>query len=340
MVHRRPRPGFSAAIAAAESTAPPLPAHRRRRWRGGPHRPCMASIRSASLPAALRDHVVAWALLAPALLLLGAFTLYPALATLLQSVMSTPTAGQPAHFVGATQFAAMLADPVFRRVLRNNLLYAAGSIPAAVVLALAMALLVNVRFPGRALARMAFFTPTVLPLVAAANIWLFFYTPGYGLFDRGLHLFGLTGRNWLGDPTTALWAVTLVAVWKQAGFFMIFYLAALQNIPPHLVEAARIEGASAWQTFRRVVLPLLGPTTLFVLVNAVIGAFSLVDSLFVLTQGGPDNASNLILYYIYQNAFQYWDTGYAAALTVVLVAILALASLLQFVVLGRRTHYR
>ena len=132
----------------------------------------------------------------------------------------------------------------------------------------------------------------------------------------------------------------MVAIWKQAGFFMIFYLAALQQIPPSLREAAAVEGASRWHSFRRVTLPLLGPTTLFVLVNAVIGAFSLVDSLFVLTQGGPDNASNLLLYYIYQTAFQYWDGGYAAALTVVLVAILALAALAQFLFIGRRTHYR
>ncbi len=290
--------------------------------------------------AALRQTLIAWALLAPALILLTAFTLYPAVVTLWQSVMSTTTGQRTAHVVGGQHYAQMLADPVFRKVIVNNLLYAVGSIPTSVALALLMALLVNARFPGRALARMAFFTPTVLPLVAAANIWLFFYTPGYGLLDQVMHLLGLPGRNWLGEPATALWAVTAVAVWKQAGFFMIFYLAALQNIPPPLVEAARIEGASGWQVFRRVTLPLIGPTTLFILVNAVIGAFSLVDALFVLTQGGPDNASNLLLYYIYQNAFQYWDTGYAAALTVVLIAILGLASWMQFASMGRHTHYQ
>ncbi len=287
-----------------------------------------------------RQTLLAWALLAPALVLLTTFTLYPAFSTLWQSVMSTPSGQQPAHFVGARHYAQMLADPVFWQVMRNNLLYALVSIPASIALALLMALLVNARIPGRALARMAYFTPTVLPLVAAANIWLFFYTPGYGLLDQFMHGLGLPGRNWLGEPATALWAVTAVAVWKQAGFFMIFYLAALQNIPQHLIDAARIEGASAWQVFHRVTLPLIGPTTLFILVNAVIGAFSLVDALFVLTNGGPDNASNLLLYYIYQNAFQYWDTGYAAALTVVLVAILGLASWAQFVSMGRRTHYQ
>jgi len=290
--------------------------------------------------AAMHQTVVAWVLLAPALVLLTAFTLYPALATLWQSVMSTPKGDMASHFIGGRHYAQILADPVFLKVMRNNLLYAAGTIPASVILALLMALLVNARFPGRALARMAFFTPTVLPLVAAANIWLFFYTPGYGLLDQALHWLGLPGRNWLGEPATALWSVTAVAVWKQAGFFMIFYLAALQNIPAYLVEAARIEGASNWQVFRRVTLPLIGPTTLFILVNAIIGAFSLVDTLFILTNGGPDNASNLLLYYIYQNAFQYWDMGYAAALTVVLTLILGLASWAQFASMGRHTHYQ
>lgn len=290
--------------------------------------------------AGLADSLVAWALLAPALLLLAAFTLYPAAATLVQSLYSTGLAHRPAHFIGLGQFRQMLADPVFRKVLLNNLLYAAGTIPLSVGLALAMAVLVNGRIAGRGVARMAFFTPTVLPLIAAANVWLFIYTPGYGLLDDMLSLVGLHGRNWLGDPATALACVMVVAIWKQAGFFMIFYLAALQQIPPNLREAAAIEGASRWHSFRRVVLPLLGPTTLFVLVNAAIGAFSLVDSLFVLTLGGPDNASNLLLYYVYQTAFQYWDTGYAAALTVVLVAILALVSVAQFLLLGRRTHYR
>lgn len=292
-----------------------------------------------TLPQRLRVTLLSWALLAPALLLLATFTFYPTAMTLWQSVMSTPTAMRPAHPVGLAQFAQMLDDPVFRKVMVNNLLYAAATIPASIVLALSMSLLVNRQMPGRALTRLAFFTPTMLPLIAAANIWLFFYTPGYGLLDSLLHAFGLPGRNWLGEPGTALWAVAAVAVWKQAGFFMIFYLAALQAIPPQLVDAARVEGASPRQVLLRVTLPLLGPTTLFVLINAVIGAFSVVDALFVLTGGGPDNASNLLLLYIYQNAFQYWDTGYAAALTVVLVAILALAAWAQFASIGRRTHY-
>ncbi len=177
-------------------------------------------------------------------------------------------------------------------------------------------------------------------MIAVANIWLFFYTPEIGLLDQILRAFDLPTRNWLGDPDTVLWCIVVLAVWKEAGFFMIFYLAALQALPPELEEAARLEGASRAYYFRRVVFPLLMPTTLFVLVNAVINSFKLVDQLFILTKGGPDNASSLLLYYIYEVAFSFFDDSYAATLTVVLLAALALISLGQFLFLDRRIHYR
>jgi sn-glycerol 3-phosphate transport system permease protein len=134
--------------------------------------------------------------------------------------------------------------------------------------------------------------------------------------------------------------LAVMTVWKEAGFFMIFYLAALQSLPPELQEAARMEGASRWYFFRRVTFPLLKPTTLFVLVNATINSFKLVDHLFILTKGGPDNASNLLLYYIYQVAFSFFDTAYAATLTVVLLALLAGLAIVQFLLVEKRVHYR
>ena len=203
-----------------------------------------------------------------------------------------------------------------------------------------MALWVNDRIKGRTLVRMAFFTPTILPMIAVANIWLFFFTPGYGLLEQVRGAVRPRPHNWLGSQSTALGAVTAVAVWKEAGFFMIFYLAALQAIPPNLGEAAALEGASRWTYFRRVQLPLLMPTTLFVLINAVINAFRMVDHIMVLTRGGPDNATTLLLFYIYQVGFSFWDTSYAAAITVVLLAVLALLALVQYGLLERRIHYR
>ena len=287
-----------------------------------------------------RYGVHGWLLLLPAMALLGLFTHWPALATFVDSFWSTPKARRPASFVGLDNYRQMLADPVFWQAVVNNLWFALGTIPVSIALALLMALWVNDRIAGRAAVRMAYFTPTVLPMIAVANIWLFFYTPQYGLLEQVLSLFGARAHNWLGTPDTALACVIVVAIWKEAGFFMIFYLAALQQIPPTLAEAAALEGASRFTFFRRVQFPLLMPTTLFVLVNAVINAFRTVDHIIVMTRGGPDNATSLLLYYIYEVGFKYWDSTYAAALTMVLLVVLAAVALGQYASLDRRIHYR
>ncbi len=288
----------------------------------------------------LSVHIHGWLLLLPAAVLLAAFTHYPAAATLWHSFFSTPKGARPAAWVGLDNYQGMVDDPVFWQVLANNLWFALGTIPVSIALALLMAVWVNGRLAGRGFLRMAFFTPTVLPMIAVANIWLFFFTPTYGLLEQVTGLLGLPSHNWLGSQATALGCLIVVSIWKEAGFFMIFYLAALQSIPPSLSEAAAIEGAGRWYYFRRVVFPLLMPTTLFVLVNAVINSFRLVDHLIVMTKGGPDNASSLLLYYIYEVGFKFWDSAYASTLTVVLLAILASAALAQFLFLEKRTHYQ
>jgi sn-glycerol 3-phosphate transport system permease protein len=282
----------------------------------------------------------AWLLLLPAMTLLVLFTHYPAVATLWQSFFSTPKGSRAAVFVGIENYEQLVADEVFWQALTNNFWYAIGTIPASIVIAILMALWVNERIPGRGFLRLAYFTPTVLPMIAVANIWLFFYTPEYGLLEQILGAFGAGSHNWLGSKSTALAALMVVTVWKEAGFFMIFYLAALQSMSPHLAEAAAIEGASRWYFFRRVTFPLLMPTTLFVLVNAIINAFRLVDHIFVMTRGGPDNATALLLFHIYEVGFRFWDTAYAAALTVILLVILATVALAQFFFLERRVHYQ
>jgi sn-glycerol 3-phosphate transport system permease protein len=281
-----------------------------------------------------------WLLLLPAMALLALFTHWPALATFIDSFWSTPKLRRASVFVGMNNYSSMLSDSVFWQALFNNLLFALGTIPISIALALVMAIWVNDRIVGRAAVRMAYFTPTVLPMIAVANIWLFFYTPQYGLLEQVLSHFGARAHNWLGSPETALTCVIVVAIWKEAGFFMIFYLAALQQISPTLAEAAALEGASRFTFFRRVQFPLLMPTTLFVLVNAVINAFRTIDHIIVMTRGGPDNATTLLLYYVYEVGFKYWDSTYAAALTVILLVLLAAVALSQYVLLERRIHYR
>src|SRR5215470_3533185 len=281
-----------------------------------------------------------WLLLLPAAVLLALFTHYPALATFWHSLHATPKGSRPAAWIGADNYRQLVDDPIFWQALGNNLWFALGTIPASIALALVMAVWVNSQLAGRGFLRLAYFTPTVLPMIAVANIWLFFYTPEYGLLEKAMALFGAGTHNWLGSKDTALGCLMVVTVWKEAGFFMIFYLAALQTMSPHLAEAAAIEGASRAYFFRRVTFPLLMPTTFFVLVNAVINAFRLVDHVVVMTRGGPDNATSLLLYYIYETGFRFWDSAYAAALTMVLLAVLGLLALAQFAFLERKVHYR
>ncbi len=293
-----------------------------------------------SLARSNQVHIYGWLLLMPAAIFLIAFTHYPTVATLAHSFFSEGSAIRPSVFVGLENYELMLEDEVFWKVVGNNFWFALGTIPASVALALLMAVWVNGRLPARGLVRMAYFTPTVLPMIAVANIWLFFYTPDIGLVDQVLGIFGAPGHNWLGDPDTVLGCLIVMTIWKESGFFMIFYLAALQSLPPELEEAAKLEGAGRWYFFRRVTFPLLMPTTLFVLINAVINSFKLVDHLFILTKGGPDNASSLLLYYIYEVAFSFFDEAYAATLTVVLLTVLAVIAIGQFVILEKRIHYR
>lgn len=284
--------------------------------------------------------VYGWLLFMPAAIFLIAFTYYPAVATLAKSFFSQETALRPAKFVGFDNFVFMLEDDVFWKVAWNNVIYALGTIPLSIALAIVMALWVNSKLPLKAFVRMSYFTPTVLPMIAVANIWLFFYTPEIGLIDQIANKFGLPGHNWLGDPATVLWCIIVITIWKEAGFFMIFYLAALQSISPELEEAAKLEGTSRWYFFWRILFPILMPTTLFVLINAVINSFKLVDQLFILTKGGPDNASSLLLYYIYEVAFSFLDQAYASTLTVVLLIVLAVIAVGQFVFLDKRVHYQ
>lgn len=278
----------------------------------------------------------AWLLLAPALILLAGFSVVP-MGTALYSSLQQP--GIDAG-MGTALYEQMIADPVFRTALRNNLVFSFTTVPASLALAMLFAVLVNRGMRGRGLIRLAFFTPAMLPVVAAGAIWLTFYQPNFGLVNAIARGIGFDGQNWLGSPETVLPALMVMMIWKEAGFFMLFYLAGLQGIPPELDEASALEGAGRWHHFRRVTFPMLMPTTMFCSIVGIANSFKQVDFVFVMTQGGPNNASNLLLYYIWQTAFPQRRPDYAAAITVVLVAILVVLAVLQIRLLDRRIHYR
>ncbi len=272
--------------------------------------------------------------------LLIAFTHYPALRALMNSFWNNASSRRPSKFVGAENYQALLEDDRLMQVLLNSTFYALGTIPVAIGLAIGMALLVNARLPGTSLMRLSFFMPTMLPMIAVANIWLFFYAPGIGLASQILGVFGLPPINFLGSTETSLISMMFVAVWKEAGLFMIFYLAALQAVPENLKDAAKLEGASATRIFVNIVLPILRPTTIFVAVNALINAFRLVDHVIVMTRGGPNNSSSLLLYYVYEVTFSQRDFAYGATLTVLMVALLGVLAAVQYWVLNRKAHYQ
>ena len=280
-----------------------------------------------------------YAYILPTFVFLFIFTHWPILRTFYVSFFKWNMASPTMEFVGAANYVQAWKTPLFWQVLGNNLLFAAGTVPLTLAIALALALLINQKIRGLALYRALLFYPTMIPMAAAAMIWLWILTPNYGLLNYYGKWLGLPDVHWLGHRTLALWALVLVGVWKRVGYYMVIYLAGLQVIPEHLYEAARIEGAGPWQRFWKVTFPLVSPTTFFVGVMAVIDAFQAIDQVYLMTGGGPGNATNLFIFYIYQNAFRFFDFGYGSAVSAILFLILLALTLLAFRTLHRKVHY-
>jgi multiple sugar transport system permease protein len=240
-------------------------------------------------------------------------------------------------FVGLAHYVDLAADGLFWNAAKNTAIYSLY-VPLTMVCALGVASLLNRRIKGVALLRAIFFLPYITSFVAISIVWQWMYDPDFGLFNWMLGLVGLGPYPWLNDPSTALLALILMAVWIHIGFQMIIFLAGLQAIPNELYEAAMIDGAGPWRRFRRITLPLLKPTTFFVLVTSIIGSFQVFTFVYVMTEGGPLHATDVIVYHIYQNAWQFLRMGYASAMSWVLFAVIFAITLLQFRFLGRRVE--
>jgi sn-glycerol 3-phosphate transport system permease protein len=277
------------------------------------------------------------ALLGPAFLFLAAFTYWPLLRVLAESLTVGRFAGQQAF--GLDNYRRLLADAHFARAAWNNTVYAAGTILPSLVLALLFALALRDTTRLTTVLRTFVAMPLMIPLVAAAALFSFILLPGEGLLDFYLRKLGVPAVNWLGDTDLALGSVAAITVWKNTGYYMLFFLAGLAGVPPELLDAATIDGAGMWQRFRNVTLPMLGPTFAFVVPIAILNALTQVDHVVTMTQGGPADATNLLLYYIYQQAAQNYDVGLAASATVISVAALLSLSLISFRMLERGIHY-
>jgi sn-glycerol 3-phosphate transport system permease protein len=287
-----------------------------------------------------RFNLLPYILITPTLLFVAVFTAWPTLLAIYQSFfrqqLNIARYREPS-FVGLENYTTLFSDDRFLQVLQNTFLYILGTVPLSILLAFLFALLLNRQFRGVGWARLGFFYPTILPLVSAATVWMFFFTPDYGLLNSALRAFGYSGpENWTGNPDLALLSIMLVIIWKNAGFFMIFYLAGLQSLPTDVFEAAAIDGASGWQMLWRIAFPLLRRTTLFITTIAFISAFREIDHIFVLTQGGPSRASTVLLYYLWQVRFENQNVGQASAITVVLIALLLIFTVSNFLQSERR----
>jgi multiple sugar transport system permease protein len=246
-------------------------------------------------------------------------------------------------FVGLDNYTFMLGDRRWWNAVGNTLYYTFVSVPAGMAISLGIALIMNLRIPGVYLFRAMFFIPVITSWVAVSVVWLWILDGNIGLLNYTLALIGLDGPRWLEDPRTSMLALIIIATWKGAGFQMIIWLAGLQGIPKELYEAAVVDGASKWQQFRHVTLPMLAPTTFFLLITGVIGSFQVFTPVFVMTRGGPLGSTDVAVYRIYERAFVNFDFGYASALAWVLFAFIFTATLIQLYYMRRnlvRTYGR
>jgi multiple sugar transport system permease protein len=271
---------------------------------------------------------------APALVLIAAFFFLPVLAALVLSVTDFDIYAigdaRNLRLVGAANYVRLLQEPRFWIALRNTFTFVLIGGPLSVAVSLGAALLLNQRvLRGRTIFRTVLFVPVVTTLVAVAVVWRYLYHPRHGLLNHALAAVGLGPIDWLGDPAWAMPAIILLAVWKNFGFNMLIFVAGLQAIPERLYEAARIDGADAWQQFRAVTVPMLAPTFLFVAVVTMIGYFQLFAEPYVMTQGGPANATLSIVLLMYEEGFRWWNMGTGAAIAFVLFGIILCATVLQ-----------
>lgn len=263
-------------------------------------------------------------LLFPSLIFLALFTYWPIVQVVTSSLGFGATGIEAKAGAAPTlhHYVRLWQDEAFRTALLNNLIYAIGTIAPSIVIAVGLAVGLQESTRFNAFLRTIVFFPVLIPLVAAAALFLFVFMPGIGLLDYYLAKLGVASTNWLGNPDLALMSLCILTIWKNAGYYMLFFLAGLQAIPKDLYDAAKLDGAGPWVRFTRLTLPLLGPTFAFVIVIAIVNALSQVDHVFVLTKGGPSNASNLILFYIYQTAHESYDASKAAAATFVTLVLL------------------
>lgn len=276
------------------------------------------------------DTLSAAAFLSPTLVIFGAFILFPVFFSFYLSFQKWNSFSWSGSFVGIDNYIRMFQNEEFWLVLKNTAIYTLGTVPLNMMISLLIAYGLNKKLMGKKLLRTLFFAPVVISPVAAALIWRWLYDPNFGLINYSLEFLGFDPVNWLNDPSAAMFALIGMGVWKTFGYNMVLFAAGLNAIPDSYYEAATIDGAGAWSKFWHITIPLLSPTTFFIMVMSMIGSFQIFDIVYVLTSGGPLGSTKVLVFYIYEYAFKYnGEMGYASAVSYTLFAILFALTMLQ-----------
>jgi len=266
------------------------------------------------------------------------FTLWPVIMTFILSLNSYDIL-TPMKFVGLQNYRDLFQDEVFLKVFKNTWVYTLTTVPIGVTLSLFLAIALDKSDRGIRFFRGAYFIPVISSMVSIGVVWQWLYNPEFGLINNLLAKIGIDGPMWLTSDKTAMIALIIVAVWKNLGYNMLIFLAGLQSIERNYYEAAEIDGAGWWQQFRNITVPLLTPTTFFVLVMAFIGSFQVFDLVMMMTQGGPGRATSVVVHYLYQNAFKFFKMGYASAMAYVLFAVILAVTGVQMLFQKKWVNY-
>jgi multiple sugar transport system permease protein len=286
------------------------------------------------------EQFTGWAFVTPGVAIILLFGAVPIIWSAVMSFQKSNLLTPSTPFVGLKNYRQLVHDPIVGQAIAHTLIYTALFVPGTMVVGLFLAVAMNRKIRFISVYRTAAYATMAISTISEAIVFIWLFDPSYGVVNYFLSLIGLPAQPWLNSPSQALYVIVIMTIWGWTGFAVVIYLAALQGVPQTLTEAAAIDGASPWRTFRRVTLPLLSPASLFLAVWLTINAMQLFDEVYLSTSGGPLNATTVLVYYLYEQAFQNFNFGYASAIAYVLFLIILVVTAIQFRIGRRYTYYR
>jgi len=286
------------------------------------------------------EQFTGWAFVTPAVVIIGLFGATPIVWSALMSFQRSNLLSPSTPFIGLANYRQMVHDPVVVQAIQHTLIYTALFVPGTMIVGLFLAVAMNRKIRFISVYRTAAYATMAVSTISEAIVFIWLFDPSYGVVNYFLSRIGVPPQQFLNSPSQALYVIVLMTIWGWTGFAVVIYLAALQGVPQTLLEAAAIDGAGPWRTFRRITLPLLSPASLFLAVWLTINALQLFDEVYLSTQGGPLNATTVLVYYLYNQAFQQFNFGYASAIAYFLFLVIIVITVIQFRVARRFTYYR